>query len=337
MLFLSDNDRLLAYCIREAGVEVAINIVLANHKGGVGKSTSSMMLAEGLALFHGRRVLLLDLDPQGMLSRMMMSQRGLDAAASEHRTCLDLLRGYANGQHGALPYYVAPKVSDITELRHARDERRVDLVPSHPQSIMLAVKLDALLRQRFANTDLDQDLSRSFDHDLQRISQYYDVVLFDCPAGIQPTSLAVLRLSALVIAPTMLERNSINALVDYLRIIIDADVSGHTGLAPRVHVLMTMFLRSNPSQQLLLDTVQRGISGLNAITTPISHSTAIQRAASHPGDGATRLAREKYGAAFTEFQQLASAVNALVEDVAKRRGGKDSVDRTAHRPVGALS
>ena len=60
-------------------------VAIANHKGGVGKSTSTMMIAEGLALFHGRRVLVLDLDSQGMLSRMMMSQAALDAAARERR------------------------------------------------------------------------------------------------------------------------------------------------------------------------------------------------------------------------------------------------------------
>ena len=305
---------------------MSINVAIANHKGGVGKSTSTMMIAEGLALFHGRRVLVLDLDPQGMASRMMLSRYALDAAARERRTVMDLLLGYSGGRQGALPYYIAPGASDMTELRKSTDERRVDLIPSHPQSLREYRSMEAMLRTYFTGKRLDQELARILAVDLERVSAHYDVVLFDCAAGISPTSLAALRLSSLVLSPTMLERNSIDALVDFLRIILQSDL-GLQGLThQRVYVLMTMFMRSNPSQQLLLDTIRRGIQGLNAISTPISHSPAIQRAVLHPGEGASRLAQEKYGAAFEELRLLASAINDVIEkarfDVSGGGGGR---------------
>jgi cellulose biosynthesis protein BcsQ len=277
---------------------VSINVAIANHKGGVGKSTSTMMIAEGLALFHGRRVLVLDLDPQGMASRMMLSRAALDAAARERRTVMDLLLGYSGGRQGALPYYISPGASDISELRKARDDRRVDLIPSHPQSLREYRSMESMLRTYFTGKRLDQELSRILGGDLQRIQPYYDVVMFDCAAGI---------------SPTMLERNSIDALVDFLRIILESDLA-HQGLKhQRVYVLMTMFMRSNPSQQLLLDLIQRGVQGLNAIPTPISHSPAIQRAVLHPGEGASRLAHEKYGSALQELQLLASSINDVIQ------------------------
>lgn len=40
-------------------------IAVANFKGGVTKTTTSMILAQGLSLRHGRKVLIIDLDPQG--------------------------------------------------------------------------------------------------------------------------------------------------------------------------------------------------------------------------------------------------------------------------------
>ncbi|MEQ1611396.1 MAG: ParA family protein [Hyphomicrobiaceae bacterium] len=313
---------------------MSINVAIANHKGGVGKSTSTMMIAEGLALFHGRRVLVLDLDPQGMASRMMLSRFALDAAARERRTVMDLLLGYSGGRQGALPYYISPGASDMTELRKARDDRRVDLIPSHPQSLREYRSMEAMLRTYFTGKRLDQELARILAVDLERVSAHYDVVLFDCAAGISPTSLAALRLSSVVLSPTMLERNSIDALVDFLRIILQSDL-GLQGLNhQRVYVLMTMFMRSNPSQQLLLDTIQRGIQGLNAIATPISHSPAIQRAVLHPGEGASRLAQEKYGAAFEELRLLASAINDVIEKA--RGGGTPLPPQNLQSPLQAL-
>jgi chromosome partitioning protein len=292
---------------------VCINVAIANHKGGVGKSTSTMMIAEGLALFHGRRVLVFDLDSQGMVSRMMLSKFSLDEAARERRTIMDLLMGYGGGRASALPYHIAPGASDITELRRAADHRRVDLVPSHPKALRDYRSMESMLLSHFTGKRLDQELARVIDADLQRVREHYDVVLFDCAAGITPTSLAALRLSSVVVAPTMLERNSIDALVDFLHIVLDSDLRVQNGQNRQVHILMTMFLRANPAQQLLLDTIQRGIKGLNAIPTPISHSTAIQRAVLHPGEGASRLLQEKYGASLLELQSLANAVNDLIE------------------------
>lgn len=47
-----------------------IPITVANHKGGTGKTTSTIMIAAALGM-SGQRVLVVDLDPQGFLTRMM--------------------------------------------------------------------------------------------------------------------------------------------------------------------------------------------------------------------------------------------------------------------------
>ena len=75
------------------GGRKATVIAVATRKGGVGKTTTSVALAAALARFHGRRVLLVDLDPQGHvttalktivaptgtpLSRVLLAERGAE-------------------------------------------------------------------------------------------------------------------------------------------------------------------------------------------------------------------------------------------------------------------
>ncbi|MFT5513930.1 MAG: chromosome partitioning protein [Rhodothermales bacterium] len=60
-----------------------IPITICNHKGGTGKTTSTIMIAAGLGL-SGHRVLVVDLDPQGFLTRMM----GVPEPGPEKSSCM---------------------------------------------------------------------------------------------------------------------------------------------------------------------------------------------------------------------------------------------------------
>ncbi len=71
---------------------MATIIALTNQKGGVGKTTTSSALAAGLVSFYDKRVLAIDLDPQGSLGFSL----GLDI--EEGRTISDVLTGQASVQ-----------------------------------------------------------------------------------------------------------------------------------------------------------------------------------------------------------------------------------------------
>lgn len=59
---------------RSVGDRHATILAIATQKGGVGKTTTSVNLAAALARFHDRKVLLLDLDPQGHVARALQAQ-----------------------------------------------------------------------------------------------------------------------------------------------------------------------------------------------------------------------------------------------------------------------
>ena len=91
---------------------MAVRIAVTNHKGGVAKSTSAMMMAEGLAYCHGMRVLAIDLDAQASLSTMVLSRDGADAAAASGRSLAHLLTQLAQGRPAQFSRYLSTKASD---------------------------------------------------------------------------------------------------------------------------------------------------------------------------------------------------------------------------------
>ncbi|MGA4691939.1 ParA family protein [Rhodococcus rhodochrous] len=142
-------------------------IAMCNQKGGVGKTTSTINLGASLAEY-GRRVLLVDLDPQGALSA------GLGVAHHD----LDLT------VHNLL---VEPRVStdDVLVRTHVEG---LDLLPSN-------IDLSAAEIQLVSEVGREQALGRALYPMLDR----YDYILVDC----QP-SLGLLTVNALACADSVL-------------------------------------------------------------------------------------------------------------------------------------
>ena len=137
-------------------------VALLNQKGGVGKTTSTVNLGAALARF-GRRVLLVDLDPQSNLSLHF----GVEATPDQ-RSIRDLL--------------LDPACSLDDVVQHARPG--LDFVP--------AVTELALVEGELAQMDGMQGILRG---KLAAAAGRYDVVLLDCPP-----SLGVLSVNALTAA-----------------------------------------------------------------------------------------------------------------------------------------
>ncbi len=158
----------------------AVVISMCNQKGGVGKTTSTINLGAALAEY-GRRVLLVDLDPQGALSA------GLGVPHYE----------LAHTVHNLL---VEPRVPVEDVLIHTRVDG-LDLIPSN-------IDLSAAEIQLVNEVGREQTLGRA----LRPVLADYDYVLIDCQPSLGLLTVNALACSDGVIIPTECEFFSLRGL-----------------------------------------------------------------------------------------------------------------------------
>jgi chromosome partitioning protein len=141
-------------------------VAIANQKGGVGKSTTTINLGAGLA-FQGERVLLVDIDPQGNTT----SGLGIDRAAIEYSTYDLLVEDVA--------------IEDAIEPSSVRD---LFVVPATIELAGAEIELVSMFSReaRLGNA-------------LKPIADDYDFVLVDCPP-----SLGLLTVNGLAAADEVL-------------------------------------------------------------------------------------------------------------------------------------
>ena len=155
-------------------------IAMCNQKGGVGKTTSTINLGASLA-GYGRRVLLVDLDPQGALSAGL----GVPHYELDH-TIHNLL--------------VEPRVS-IDNVMIKTRVSGMDLVPSN-------IDLSAAEIQLVNEVGREQTLARALHPVLDR----YDFVLIDCQPSLGLLTVNGLACADGVIIPTECEYFSLRGL-----------------------------------------------------------------------------------------------------------------------------
>lgn len=183
-------------------------IAMCNQKGGVGKTTSTINLGASLAEY-GRRVLLVDLDPQGALSA------GLGVAHHD----LDLT------VHNLL---VEPRVSIDDVLMRTRVEG-LDLLPSN-------IDLSAAEIQLVTEVGREQTLGRVLHPVLDR----YDYVLIDCQPSLGLLTVNALACADSVIIPMECEYFSLRGLA----LLNDTVEKVHDRLNPKLElagIVVTMF------------------------------------------------------------------------------------------------
>ena len=164
-------------------------LTVMNAKGGVGKSTLVLALAETFAAYHGKSVLVLDADAQASISHLLVQHHQLEAAQSAGRTIVDYLVGVV--LKDSAPNWRDFLISDVSDID---DARSIALVPSDTQL--------TLFEREVSKGDHETRLRRAVGSWLADAAQAYDIVLIDSAPGLSVLTECFLREAHYYVSPT---------------------------------------------------------------------------------------------------------------------------------------
>lgn len=246
-------------------------ISMVNQKGGVGKTTSTVSLGAALAGF-GRRVLLVDFDPQGALS-VALGLNPNDADLSVYNVLTD------------------PQCH-IGDVIISTDVPDLDLLPSN-------IDLSAAELQLVSEVGREYALGRA----LAPIIDEYDIVLIDCQPSLGLLTLNALTASSGVIIPMECEYFALRG-VALLQDTINKVTARLNPDLEIIGVLGTMYDPRTLHSREVLDTVRKAF-GDRVFETVINRTVKFPDAAV-AGEPITQFAPSSDGA--KAYKQLAKEV-----------------------------
>lgn len=171
-----------------------------NMKGGVGKTTASVLFAETLARYE-KRVLFVDLDAQASAS---FAIAGFETLRSANREKTNICGFLSNAiALGTPPRMDRFRIAGASNLRECHS---LDLIASHPELRIIEREFfRSALRSLnpFANPERTfQKVRRPIFGEIRRLSAEYDYVVVDCPPGVSLFVEAGVFAADVVICPT---------------------------------------------------------------------------------------------------------------------------------------
>ena len=259
------------------------SIAVMNTKGGVGKSTLVLSLAETLSAHFRKNVLIIDSDSQASVSSMLLTAASLHRLQSEGLTVVDLLvASVLNNMPVEWPRFVVGGVSDVDEAR------TVYLIPSDMQL--------TLLEREVSKETQHARLRSTIGTLLANVRGVFDVIFIDCPPGLSILTESWLREADFHLSPTKPDYVSTCGLEVFRRF---KGLNPEMGFAENLGVIINMkeshssvdadyhrWLTSNPENRCFKQTIPRSSSLQHAAQlSPVERSYV----AKYPGDSGNSI------------------------------------------------
>lgn len=239
-------------------------IAIANQKGGVGKTTTAVNLCCALKM-KGKRVLLLDCDPQGNSSSGM----GVDKHSTPNA------------------YELITKTADISDC--IRKTPYGDVIPSNKELSGATVELVNKVRREYVLKDA-----------LQLVYNDYDYIFIDCPPSLELLTLNALVAADSVLIPMQCEYYALEGIADLMTTIKLCNKRLNPSLKIQGIVLTMYDSRTNLTQQVAFELKE--YFGGKVYETVIPRSVRLSEAPSHGKPG---VAYDKIGKGSRAYMRLA--------------------------------
>lgn len=213
-------------------------IAIANHKGGVGKTTSVVNIGARLANM-GKKVLLIDLDPQASLSQSL-------GVIDPEATIYDSIRGER-------------------PLQPLNIYKNLDLIPSDLDLSGAEIELSSQVGREYVLRDLIEDIKNS-----------YDFVIIDCPPSLGLLTVNALTASDEVLIPLQAQFLAMRGLTKLLEVIDQIKKRLNKKLVIG-GVFITQFDTRKILNRNVLDTINKHFNN-NVFQTSIRDNVALAEA-----------------------------------------------------------
>ncbi|MDH3210217.1 MAG: AAA family ATPase [Burkholderiaceae bacterium] len=241
-------------------------LCVANQKGGVGKTTTTVNLAAALAQL-GQRILVVDLDPQGNAT----SGSGID----KHSLTFGV-------------YHVLLQTAGVAEARVSSPSGGYDLLGANRELAGAEVELVGLERRE-----------RRLEQALSKVQSEYDFILLDCPPSLSLLTLNGLCCANGVVVPMQCEYFALEGLSDLVNTIKQVHANLNRSLQI-TGLLRVMFDPRITLQQQVSDQLQSHFAE-KVFSTVIPRNVRLAEAPSHGLPGVVFDPTSKGALAFTEF------------------------------------